>query len=601
MKVILDGRSLTRGPLFDIAVHGAEVALDPVAVERAEAAREVIVEKVRRAEVVYGVTTGFGSNADRFLKSEDCALQLQRNLVVTHAVGVGRPMPREAVRAMMAIRINTLLVGHSGIRPAILRLMAEMLNRDIYPYIPEKGSVGASGDLAPLAHMAMLLLGEGKAFVGPYQVGKDEPVGAAEALQRLPEALFPNGERPVALRYKEGLALNNGTTQMTAYAVLALARLERLLKTADIAAAMALEAMAGRGDAFLEKVHALRPHPGQRDTAANIRKLVDGSTLVDIDFAYVPKRGGGWDPVPEAERALRASYYAERPPFRGGKRAKPQDSYTLRCAPQVHGAIKDAFNYVERVVKTELSSVTDNPLIFPGDAEKDVVSAGHFHGMPISLAMSLLKAAIPSLASICERRLNKLVDPATSDGLPAFLVKNDGGVDSGLMMVQYTAAALVNDLAARAHPASTHSIPTSANTEDHVSMGANEARHAYEMVEDLSHVLALELMVAAQALDVRMATLAGAYWDDAPWLEAAKKALDEAAWRELATFRETAQGRGYRPGAGVAAAHRVIRERISRLDRDRVLEPDIEAIIDLTKRGDVVTAVERALGAPLAV
>ncbi len=595
MKATLDGRSLTRAKVVDIALHGAKVELDNTALTRTEAARDLIEQKVRAKEIVYGVTTGFGLNADCILEDEACALRLQRNLIVTHAVGVGQPMPCDVVRAMMAIRVNTLLGGHSGIRPVILKALAEMLNREVHPYVPEKGSVGASGDLAPLSHMAIVLLGEGDAYMGDYQAG-GETVPARQALERLPDELFEGDDRVFHLSYKEGLALNNGTTQMTAYAALALHRMERLLKIADIAAAMAVEAMAGRSDAYLEKVHDLRPHPGQVSAAANMRKLMEGSTLVDVDFAYVPKNGGGWDWASPERQAAMPNFYQQFKPFHGGKAVKPQDSYTLRCAPQVHGAVRDAFHFVERVVQTELSAVTDNPLVFPEDADSQIVSAGNFHGMPISLAMSFLKAAIPTLASISERRLNRLIDPSTNDGLPAFLTKNEDGAKSGLMMVQYTAASLVNDLACRAHPASVYSIPTSANMEDHVSMGANEARHVYDMAKDLADVLALELLTAAQALDVRMKTLKGAYWDDGPWLRRMERQLDKQAFSQLESFRREAQGRDYRPGKGVAAAHRAIREAVAFLDEDRELSADLAAIQRLVQSGAVVEAVEAAVG-----
>jgi histidine ammonia-lyase len=521
--ILLDGNSLTRDQVVAIARAQAKVALDEAQLARVRRAADFLAEKVECGEPIYGVTTGFGSNADKLLgahrardelpggnpEERDGTLleELQHNLIITHAVSVGKPFAPEVVRAMLAIRINTLMRGHSGIRETTLDALVELLNRDIVPVVPEKGSVGASGDLAPLSHLAIVLLGGGEAFF------RGERMTGAEALRRA-------GLEPVRLSFKEGLALNNGTAQMLACAVLALDALESLIATADLAATMTLDAFAGRSSAFREEVHALRPHPGQVETAANLRRLLQGSTLIDIPYHLVPRFRTWladswsepedqaqrfditWDYVPPSQRHGREAFYRRFLPFKGGKKHQPQDAYCLRCIPQVHGAVRDAIAQACRVVDIELNAVTDNPLIFP-DAkeakviEDQVISAGHFHGMPLALAMSYVKAAIPVLASISERRLNKLVDPATSDGLPAFLIGNEDATDSGFMIVQYTAAALVNDLATRAHPASVHSIPTSANAEDHVSMGANEARHVLEMTEDLGHVLALELYTAA--------------------------------------------------------------------------------------------------------
>ena len=521
--IVLDGTSLTREAVCAIARGQARAALDEAGLARVAHAAAFLAEQVRRGEPIYGVNTGFGSNADRLLGAhrardgvpgdETLMEELQRNLIVTHAVCVGEPLAPEVVRAMLVIRINTLMRGHSGIRVVTLQALAALLEHDIVPVVPAKGSVGASGDLAPLSHLAIVLLGGGEAF------HRGERVSGAEALARA-------GLAPIRLSFKEGLALNNGTAQMLAHAVLALDALDALVETADLAAAMTLDAFAGRGGALREEVHALRPHPGQADAAASLRAKLAGSNLVDIAYHLVPRFRTwcadawqdpaaralsfdlGWDYVPPSQRHGREAFYTRFLPFRGGKKHQPQDAYSLRCIPQVHGAVRDAIEQAKRVVDIELNSVTDNPLVFP-DAigarhiEEQVVSAGHFHGMPLALVMSYVKAAIPVLASISERRLAKLVDPSTNDGLPAFLTGNEDSTDSGFMIVQYTAAALVNDLATRAHPASVYSIPTSANAEDHVSMGANEARHVLEMTEDLGHVLALELYTAAQALDYR--------------------------------------------------------------------------------------------------
>src|SRR5882724_3500168 len=546
--ITLDGNSLIREHVVAIAC-GARIVLDAPQLAKVQRTADFLAKQVKRGEPIYGVNTGFGSNADKLLgayrardelpggnpEARDGTLmeELQHNLVITHAVCVGRPLVPEVVRAMLAIRVNTLMRGHSGIRASTLQALAELLNHDVIPVIPEKGSVGASGDLAPLSHMAIVLLGGGEAFY------KNERVPGGEALKHA-------GLMPVRLSFKEGLALNNGTTQMLATGVLALDRLESLLATADLAAAMTLDAFAGRSSAFKAEVHALRPHPGQIETAANLRRLLQGSTLADIPYHLVPRWRTwladswsdpvdqahrfdiGWDYVPPSQRHGKEAFYARFLPFKGGKKHQPQDSYSLRCIPQVHGAVRDALTQAQRVIDIELNAVTDNPLIFPDaiDAkviEDQVISAGHFHGMPLALTMSYVKAAIPVLASISERRLNKLVDPATNDGLPAFLIGNEDATDSGFMIVQYTAAALVNDLATRAHPACVYSVPTSANAEDHVSMGANEARHVLEMTEDLAHVLALELYTAAQALEYRQ-----------DMLNAARTLAARGDWRALA-------------------------------------------------------------------
>ncbi len=621
--IVLDGQSLTRADLLLLARGEAQVGLHADAIARVRRSADFLADQVRRGEPIYGVTTGFGSNADKLLGAHrardelpggptDAAAgslleELQRNLIVTHAVCVGEPFAPEVVRAMLAIRINTLLRGHSGIRAQTLEALVAMFNRGIVPVVPQLGSVGASGDLAPLSHLAIVLLGGGEAFFA------GERLPGAEALQRA-------GLAPVRLSYKEGLALNNGTAQMLACAVLALAELERLADTADLAAAMTLEAFAGRGSAFREDVHALRPHPGQVATAAHLRSLLAGSTLIDIPYHLVPRFANwtaeawsdpedqalhfdlAWDWVPVHRRHGREAFYTRFLPFRGGKKHQPQDAYSLRCIPQVHGAVRDALAQAARVVEIELNAVTDNPLLFPDHAdarviEDQVVSAGHFHGMPLALAMSYLKAAIPALASISERRIAKLVDAATSDGLPAFLIGNEDATDSGFMIVQYTAAALVNDLASRAHPASVYSIPTSANAEDHVSMGANEARHVLGMCEALGQVLALELYTAAQALDYRR-----------DMLNAARRLARRGDWRAMAAkiggapepghpqfaqfeqevhalMRALAEVPEFRPGTAVADILARIRAEVAFMPRDRAMDADIARMLALVRSG----------------
>ena len=626
-QIKLDGGSLTRAEVIAVARGGAKVELDAAQLHKVKRAADFIADKVRCGEPIYGVTTGFGSNADKLLgahrvrdelpggnpdpREETLPEELQHNLVITHAVCVGEPLTPDVVRAMLVIRINTLMRGHSGIRVETLRALSEMLNRGIVPVVPAKGSVGASGDLAPLSHLAIVLLGGGEAFV------EGERMSGAEALQRV-------GMQPVKLSFKEGLALNNGTAQMLATAVLALDELEYLLGVADLAAAMTLDAFAGRSGALREEVHALRPHPGQVSAARRVRGLLANSTLVDIPYHLVPRFKTWsarawttpqdralsfdirWEWVPADQRHGREAFYQRFLPFKGGKKHQPQDAYCLRCMPQVHGAVRDAWAQACRVIDIELNAVTDNPLIFP-DAEgarhieEQVISAGHFHGMPLALAMSYVKAAIPVLASISERRLNKLVDPATNDGLPAFLTGNEDGTDSGFMIVQYTAAALANDLATRAHPASVYSIPTSANAEDHVSMGANEARQVLGMTRDLSDVLALELYTAAQALDyrndmlnaARRLAVAGGWQalaakvDNPPPAGHPQRAQFEAEVQALAG--QLAGAGAFRPGEAVRMAHERLRQAIGFMHRDRAMQHDIAAACRLLH--------ERAVGA----
>lgn len=629
MTIRLDGVSLTRAQLVQVA-RGEGVELDEASLPRVARAADFLAAQVAREEPIYGVSTGFGSNADKLLgahplrdelpgakpSGQSPHIELQRNLIVTHAVCVGEPFAPEVVRAMLCIRINTLLRGHSGIRVQTLQALAAMLNAGIVPVVPQLGSVGASGDLAPLSHLAIVLLGGGEAFVD------GERVAGAEALRR-------KGLQPVTLSYKEGLALNNGTAQMLATGVLAVQQLEDLLDTADLAAAMTIDAFAGRLGAFAPEVHALRPHPGQVQTAANLLRLLNQSTLADIPYHLVPRFRQwlpsswdtpaaqslsfdiGWDWVPFGQRHGREKFYERFLPFRGGKKHQPQDSYSLRCIPQVHGAVRDALAQAQRVLDIELNALTDNPLVFPdkqaAHVEEQVISAGHFHGMPLALAMSYLKAAIPVLASISERRLNKLVDPATNDGLPAFLIGNEDGTESGHMIVQYTAAAIVNDLASRAMPASVYSIPTSANAEDHVSMGANEARHVLAMASDLGKVLGLELYTAAQALDLRR-DMINAARDLADRVDAegfASKVqggpLPDAADRgdflaEVDGLRaQLASADEFRPGRAVAAAHAAIRARIPFLDRDRAMDGEVATAVRMVVDGDVLAAARNAL------
>jgi len=625
-SITLTGQSLSHEQVVAVA-YGASVALDEARLAGVAKTAGFLADQVKQQQPLYGVSTGFGSNADKLLGAHHIRAsqnnggtlleELQRNLIITHAVCVGEPFAADVVRAMMVIRINTLMRGHSGIRVQTLQALAAMLNAGIVPVVPKLGSVGASGDLAPLSHLAIVLLGGGEAF---YQ---GERMPGAQALQRA-------GLTPITLSHKEGLALNNGTAQMLATGVLAVARLEELCDTADLAAAMTLDAFAGRMRAFDDHVHALRPHPGQVHTAKQLHKLLDGSSLVDIAYHLVPKfrpwlpacwpDAGldaltfdiAWDWVPLDQRHGREKFYQRFKPFRGGKKHQPQDSYSLRCIPQVHGAVRDAVAQAKRVLGIELNAVTDNPLIFPdlggsGNIEDQIVSAGHFHGMPLALVMSYVKAAIPVLASISERRLNKLVDPATNDGLPAFLIGNEDGTESGFMIVQYTAAAIVNDLASRAHPASVYSIPTSANAEDHVSMGANEARHVLDMTHDLAKVIALEIYTAAQALEFRkeMINAARKLASGHGAAELARKIhaaplpgdADHAAFMaEVEALRvELAQSAEFTPGKAVSAALAALRGHIAFMRSDRAMDGEVQLMVELVEHGQLLMAARAEL------
>lgn len=463
-EVVIDGNNLTFEDVLAVAYGKPgepRVVLSDAAkanVNRASAAVDTLLE---RGEVAYGITTGFGAFKDKIISREQVE-QLQRNIVVSHAVGVGDPFDTPTVRAIMLIRANTLARGHSGIRLETLELILELLNRGIHPVIPKKGSLGASGDLAPLAHFGCVLIGEGKAEIGGAIVS-----GA--------DALKTAGLSPVTLKAKEGLALTNGTTVMTAVGVLETARAMRLADLADISGCLSLEALNGTLSAFDERIHALRPHPRQIACAANLRSILAGSEFVR-----------GFDPT------------------------NVQDAYTLRCMPQVHGACHDAVAYAEWLIKLELNAVTDNPLIFidENDPEKiEVISGGNFHGEPLALAFDYLAMALTELGNISERRIMRLTDEASNAHvLPAFLTEH-GGLNSGFMIVQYTAAALCTENKVLAHPASVDTIPSSANVEDHVSMGATAALKLRQVSENLQQILSIELLCAAQGVDFRRAAM----------------------------------------------------------------------------------------------
>lgn len=505
MPTVELGGLLELQDVIAVARRRHRVALSPSAREAVRRARSLVEELVSLRRPVYGVTTGFGKFSDVLISPDETAL-LQRNLLMSHSCGVGDPIDEEAVRAMMLLRAHALARGYSGIRLETLDLLVDMINLGVHPVVPEQGSLGASGDLAPLAHMCLPLIGLGEAYFRG---------------QRLParEALGRAGLRPVELSSKEGLALINGTQAMTGIGSLALGDALLLLKTADISAALSAEALGAIAAAWDPRIQALRLHPGQATCAANLRRLVDGSTLVT-------------DPG----------------------EVRTQDPYTLRCIPQVHGASRTAIGHIAEVLGWEINAVTDNPLIFPDDHE--VISGGNFHGQPIALAMDYLAIALSELANIAERRIERLVNPQLS-GLPAFLTAN-GGLNSGLMIPQYTAASLVSENKVLAHPASVDSIPSSANQEDHVSMGTIGARKARKILTNVTRVLAIELLCAAQAI-------------------------------------EFADAKGL--GAGTRAAYRAVRERVPALEEDRVLAPDIDELTALILNGRLVRAVEEAVGA----
>jgi len=485
--------------------QGLKVEIGPGARERLRRGRDRIEAILAVGLPVYGVNTGFGKFQNTRIEPEKLA-ELQRNLILSHAIGVGEPFPAEVVRGMLLLRAQSLALGHSGAREAVVEALLAFLNRGVHPVIPSQGSVGSSGDLAPLAHMALALIGEGEV----EWRGSVRPTG---------EALAEAGMAPLVLEAKEGLALINGTQAMTSLLALFAADIRTLLTTADIAAAMSLEALKGSHAPFEEAVVRLRPHPGAIETAANLRALLDGSEI-------------------------RKSHECC---------AKVQDAYSLRAVPQVHGASRDAVRHVMEVLKVEMGSVTDNPLVFPEEGR--VISGGNFHGQPLALAADYAGIAAAELANISERRVEQMLNPALS-GLPAFLAEK-GGLHSGLMISQYTAASLVSENKVLAHPASVDSIPTSANQEDHVSMGTIACRKARQIYENALWVLAIEIVSAAQALDFH---------------------------------------KPMKPGAGVEAVYQAGRRAVPHLSTDRYLKPEMAKVREMIRSGDLIRAAESASG-----
>ncbi|MEM2281369.1 MAG: histidine ammonia-lyase [Candidatus Bathyarchaeia archaeon] len=458
-KVQIDGENLTIEDVVEVAYERARVSIPENVKVKVEKSRKVLEKLLEKGEIVYGVNTGFGALSNTVIPKEKIK-QLQTNLIRSHAAGVGKPLGKDVVRATMLLRANTLAKGYSGVRPIIIETLVEMLNRGVHPIIPAKGSVGASGDLAPLSHMALVLMGEGEAeYMG-------EILNGGEAMEKA-------GLKPVQLDYKEGIALNNGTQLMTAIAALNIHKAENLIKAAEVAAALSMEALLGVAEALDEKIHKVRPHNGQITTAKNIRELIAGSRLVRTSKEVLADAG------------------------------RPHDPYSLRCTPQVLGAAKDALAYARRIVETEINSATDNPLIFPDEGV--CLSGGNFHGQPISLAMDMLGIALAMVGNLSEKRIARLLDEKLSNGLPAFLIppQTEKGLHSGLMTAQYTAAALASENKILAHPACVDSIPTSANFEDFVSMGTTAAQKASQILENTEYIVAIELLCAAQAIDIR--------------------------------------------------------------------------------------------------
>lgn len=503
--ILLNGKSLTVDALVRITRGGARVKACPAAMEEVRRSRALVEELVAGGRPMYGINTGFGKFSDVAIPEEEINL-LQIKLILADAVGVGAPFATDVVRGMLAMRANSLLNGFSGVRPVVVETMIMMLNRGLHPVIPQKGSVGASGDLCPLAHMVLPMIGLGEAeFGGRVMEGA--------------EAMAKAGIPTIELKAKEGLALINGTQCMTSVAAHALADAQMLKKAADVVGALTVESLRGIKNAYDPRIQEVRRHSGQRDVAENMRRLLAGS-------GYVTSQG----------------------------ELRMQDSYSLRCIPQIHGASRLAIDYVASVTENEMNAVTDNPIVFVDTG--DVFSGGNFHGEPMAIASDTLSVALCEFANVSERRIAKLIDPALNHGLPAFLVKH-GGINCGFMVPQYAAAALVSENKVLAHPSSVDSIPTSAGQEDHVSMGTIGARKAAQILENVRAVLGIELICAAQALDLQE-----------------KRRL----------------------GAGTQAAYDVIRAVVDFMEEDRVLYKDQKAAAQLIADGTLVKAAEAVVG-----
>ncbi|CUS99400.1 histidine ammonia-lyase [Candidatus Kryptobacter tengchongensis] len=521
--VIVDGETLTPEKVFDVAVNFAPVKLSPDAISKMKKSRQLVEKWVQKDEVIYGVTTGFGDFATVKIEKKEIE-KLQRNLIFSHSAGAGEPLPPEVVRAMMLLRANALSKGYSGVRVETVKMLIDFLNLHITPIIPSQGSVGSSGDLVQLSHLVLAMMGEGNVWVGkdinPLNLKK---MKALSALKKF-------GLEPIRLSAKEGLALINGTQMMTAYACLIVKQAKELCKIADIAASLSIEALKGTDRAFDERIHKLRPYQGQQKVARNILRMMKNSEI-------------------------RLSHLYDDP--------RVQDAYSLRCVPQIHGASRDAIDYVYEIVSIEVNSATDNPLIFPEDEVH--LEGGNFHGQPIALAMDFIAIALSELANVSERRIERLVNAQLS-GLPKFLTTR-GGLNSGLMIAQYTAASLVSENKVLAHPASVDSIPTSANQEDHNSMGSISAQKAYRVLKNVQTVLAIEIMCAAQGIDFAKV--------------------------------DPKTGKIMRCGIGTQAAYEFVRKKIKHLDEDRILHNDIVKALEIVRSGEIINVVEKAIGEKL--
>jgi len=504
--LVINNQRLTMEDVVNVARFNFKIELGEDAKKEIHTARAIVDKFVDTGVVSYGITTGFGKFSDVIISKED-ANDLQKNLIISHACGVGEPFSEEIVRAMMTLRINSLTKGHSGIRLLTVEKLVELLNKKVHPMIPEKGSLGASGDLAPLSHMVLTMLGLGEAF---YQGKRMDSL----------EALKLAGIEPLPyLTSKEGLALINGTQAMTAVGVMTIYDATNLSKISDIVGALTMEALTGITCALDPRVHEIRGHSGQIDTAKNLLNLVKDSKMTT-------KQGD----------------------------LRVQDAYAIRCMPQIHGASKDALRFIKDKIEIEINAVTDNPLIFPETEE--AISAGNFHGQPMALPLDYLGIALAELANVSERRLERLVNPALSNGLPAFLTKH-GGVHSGFMIVQYSAASVVSENKVLAHPASVDSIPSSANQEDHVSMGTIAGRKARDIMKNARHVLAMEMLGACQAIDLREN-------------------------KEL--------------GLGTDIAYKFVRESVDFIDEDVVMYKNINKCYELISTDELVGKVEDIIG-----
>ena len=496
----IDGNSLTLRDVIEIARNHEKVKIDSNAINKIKKSRKYVERILKTDAVVYGINTGVGELANKLISKSEIS-QMQKNIIRSHSTGVGNPFSKEIVRGIILLRANALAKGYSGVRLQLIEMLLSLLNNDIYPYIPSQGSVGASGDLAPLSHLALVLIGEGECLKNGKRINS---IDVFNNHNLTPLKLFP----------KEGLALINGTQVMTSIACKVIYDSEIMMKNAQIASGMSLEALKGTSKAFDAKIHAVRPHKGQIRCAKNMREIIKDSEIIKSHINC----------------------------------DKVQDAYTLRCIPQVYGAILDTIEFTKNIISIEINSATDNPLIFSD--EEEVISGGNFHGEPIAFAMDFLGIALSEIANISERTIDRLVNPHIS-GLPPFLTEKSG-LNSGMMIAQYTAAALVSENKVLAHPASVDSIPTSAGQEDHVSMGPIAARHCSYILKNVQNVIAIEMLCAAQGID----------------------------------FQE------YSPGIGVEIAHRFIRKNIKHLDEDRILYKDIEKLNKFVINGTIVEKVE---------